>query len=360
MWNESRVFRKEVIRQEAYPVEKISCSVKLDANENPYPLPKAISRRFFRYLQGVSLNRYPPPGAPDVAARFARYYDIESNMIMAGNGSDELIAVLCTALGGEGACVMIPDPTFPMYRISAANNGHKVITVPLDESFDLDLDNMMDVIEKDSPSLIFLSYPNNPTGNCFSRAHVEHMIRRSQGLVVVDEAYSHFSGKTFVTDLNKYENLVVLRTLSKVGLAAMRLGFLLASPKVINELNKVRLPYNLNTMSQTAALFYLDEEPVFLKQIQKIVREKTYLFKKLSDIEGIYPYPSEANFIFFSCTYDINIVYNKLIEKGVLVKPFRATNGGLGHIRVTVGTRNENKIFLKALEGTIAEVRGVI
>ncbi|MBN1545689.1 MAG: histidinol-phosphate transaminase [Syntrophaceae bacterium] len=354
------MFRKEVIRQEAYPIERISCAVKLDANENPYPLPRAISRKFFKYLQGIPLNRYPLPGAPDVVARFARYYGIGSDMIMAGNGSDELISVLCTALGGEGASVMVPDPTFAMYRIAAANNGHKVISVPLDESFDLDIKSIMDVIERESPSLIFLSYPNNPTGNCFDPAHVDRIIRRSQGLVVVDEAYSHFSGRTFVPDLRQYGNLVVLKTLSKVGLAAMRLGFLLASPKIIYELNKVRLPYNLNTMSQRAALFYLDEEPDFLKQIEKIIREREYLFRKLSNIEGISPYPSETNFIFFGCTYDINIVYNKLIEKGVLVKPFRTEIGGGGHIRATVGTRNENTIFLKALESTVAEVRGVI
>jgi histidinol-phosphate aminotransferase len=355
-----KIFRKEVIQQQACPVENIFCPIKLDANENPYQLPKAVIRRFFKRLQEFPLNRYPDSGSPEVIKRFAGQYGVESNMMIVGNGSDELIMVLCTALGGEGASALVPVPTFAMYRISALNCGHKVITVPLDGSFDLDIPMMLEVIEKQSPSLIFLSYPNNPTGNCFSRSSIEAIIRLSQGLVVVDEAYGNFSGKTFMSDLDKYKNLIILRTLSKVGLAAMRIGFLLGNPEVLHELNKVRLPYNLNALSQMAALLYLDEEPVFLKQIQKIIKKRDYLLRELENIDGVSPYSSEANFIFFSCTHDINVVYSKIIEKGVLVKPFVALDGGLGYMRVTIGTRNENDLFLKALKSTVAEVRSVI
>jgi len=357
---EMSIFRKEVRAQQAYPIEDIACPVKLDANENPYLLPLTVRRRFWKRLQAIPLNRYPEAGSPEVLKRFALYFGVDRDMIMVGNGSDELIGILCTAVGGEGTSVMVPVPTFPMYRISAQNNGHKVLSIPLNENFDLDVAKMLDAMEKESPSLIFISYPNNPTGNCFCRSHIEEIIRHSRGIVVVDEAYYPFSGMTFIEDMKKHENLVILRTLSKVGLAAMRLGFLLGSPEVIDQLNKVRLPYNLNALSQMAALFYLEEEDIFIRQVKKIGREKDRLFKGLKSIDGIVPYPSDANFIFFGCTYHTNSVYTKLIKGGVLVKPFEPPGGVSGNFRVTVGTRNENEIFLKELKSIVAEVRGVI
>ena len=357
---EMSIFRKEVRTQQAYPIEDIACPVKLDANENPYLLPQTAKRRLWKRLREIPLNRYPEPGSPEVLQRFALHFGIDRDMIMVGNGSDELIGILCTAVGGEGTPVMVPVPTFAMYRISAQNNGHKVLSIPLDETFDLDVARMLDAIEKESPSLIFISYPNNPTGNCFRRSHIEDIIRSSRGIVVVDEAYYPFSGKTFIEDMKKFDNLVILRTLSKVGLAAMRLGFLLGNPEVIHQLNKVRLPYNLNAVSQMAALFYLEEEKLFTRQVERINREKDHLFRGLRKIDGIVPYPSDANFVFFGCTNNSNSVYTKLIKRGVVVKPFVPTGGVSGNFRVTVGTRDENGKFLEELKSIVAEVRGVI
>jgi len=357
---EMSIFRKEVQAQQAYPIEDIACPVKLDANENPYPLPQTVKRRFWKRLREIPLNRYPEAGSPEVLKRFALHFGVDRNMIMVGNGSDELIGILCTALGGERASVMVPVPTFAMYRISAQNNGHKVLSIPLDETFGLDVAGMLDAIEKEAPSLIFISYPNNPTGNCFRRSHIEEIIRHSRGIVVVDEAYYPFSGKTFIEDIKTHENLVILRTLSKVGLAGMRLGFLLGNQEIIDQLNKVRLPYNLNTLSQMAALFYLDEENIFIRQVKKIAREKDRLFRELKNVDGIVPYPSDANFIFFGCTHNPNSVYTKLIKRGVLVKPFIPPGVVSGNFRVTVGTRDENEKFIQELKSIVAEVRGVI
>jgi histidinol-phosphate aminotransferase len=181
------------------------------------------------------------------------------------------------------------------------------------------------------------------------------LARFRRGIVVVDEAYFNFSKKTFLPLLNRYENLVILRTLSKVGFAAMRIGFLIGPPELITELNKVRLPYNLNTLSQIAAIFFLDHEEIFLDQIHEIIRERKSLLEKLSNLEGIQPYPSDANFIFFSCTLDANNVYKQILRQGILIKPIKLPRSGQTCIRVTVGKCEENEAFIQALKSVITK-----
>ncbi len=216
-------------------------------------------------LASIELNRYPEAGSVALASRFAAAFGVEADQVILGNGSDELIQILCAALARPGAEVMIPVPTFAMYRISALNSGLRVAAVPLDKEFDLDLPAMQERMAAHPPALTFLAWPNNPTGNCFRRERIEAILKAASGIVVVDEAYFHFSGKTFLPEFDRYENLVILRTLSKVGLAAMRIGLLIGPPALVHELHKVRLPYNLNSLSQAAAGFYLDEEEAFLQ-----------------------------------------------------------------------------------------------
>ncbi|MDI6775886.1 MAG: histidinol-phosphate transaminase [Syntrophales bacterium] len=359
--NLKNLIREEVLSQMAYPAEAPSCKIKLDANENPFTLPTPLKDSIFEAMKKIDLNRYPEPGSHRLRTRFAGYYGVEEDMLMIGNGSDELIHILCTALTGQTLDVIIPVPTFAMYSISALNNGHRVIGVPLDASFDLDVDAILRHLAttKTTP-LIFLSYPNNPTGNCFSQQKIEAIIEQSTGIVVVDEAYFPFSGKTFLPFLNRYENLVILRTLSKIGLAAMRIGFLIGPASLIHELDKVRLPYNLNALSQVVAGFYLDNEATFLKQAEEIINMREELFKALKEMEGVHPYPSEANFIFFSCDFDVDSVYNNLLAKGILIKNFNAPGIMRNCMRVTVGNREENEEFLAALKGIIAKVRRVV
>jgi histidinol-phosphate aminotransferase len=250
---------------------------------------------------------------------------------------------------------MVPVPAFVMYRISALNNGHKVIEAPLDDGFDLDLPAMLELMDVYAPGLVFLSFPNNPTGNCFSREKMETLLEKAPGLVVVDEAYGNFSGQTFLALLGRYENLVILKTLSKIGLAALRIGFLIGASPLVHELNKVRLPYNINSLSQAAAGFYLDHEAVFLAQEAEVVRGRERLFYALQQLPGIRPYPSAANFIFFSCLYDTDRVYMSMREQGIMIKRFPAVDSLKNFMRVTVGTQRENEMFLGVLERTMAK-----
>ncbi len=353
------LIRKEVLAQTAYNAETPACRIKLDANENPFPLPPALKENLFRALQGVPLNRYPDAGSPRLREFFAARYGMDRDMVMLGNGSDELIQILCFALARPGASAIVPVPAFAMYRITSLNAGLKVIEVPLDSDFDLDVESVRRQLHRNAPALTFVGYPNNPTGKCFSAERIETLIKESTGVVVVDEAYFNFSRKTFLPVLKKCENLVVLRTLSKVGLAAMRIGILVGSAALVGELEKVRLPYNLNSLSQVAAGFYLEHEPEFLNQAEEIVRRREELYSELCAIEGITPCPSDANFIFFSCVFNTDSIYKKLLRQGILIRNFTAPGVTGNSLRVTVGRREENEEFIKALKGAIAEERRI-
>lgn len=347
------LIRQEVLSQQAYPVEATPCRIKLDANENPLAPPAALQERFIARLGDVALNRYPEAGSPALAARFAASFGVDADQVILGNGSDELIQVLCTALARPGAAVLIPVPTFAMYRITALNNGLEVIAVPLAADFDLDLAALRRHLAARRPAITFLAWPNNPTGNLFAREKVEALLDESPGIVVVDEAYFHFSRETFLPQLQRYENMVVLRTLSKVGLAALRIGLLVAAPALVRELNKVRLPYNLNALSQAAAGFYLDEEPAFLAQAEVIRQERDELFRALEALPGVQPWPTTANFIFFHCDFDTDRVYRQLLQRGILIKNFNAPGVMENCMRVTVGTREENVEFIEGLRDII-------
>jgi histidinol-phosphate aminotransferase len=349
------LIKREVLGQKAYPVEATPCRVKLDANENPLALPPELKERLLARLAGVALNRYPEAGSVELCGRFASALGVGPDQVVLGNGSDELIQVLCTALANPEAAVLIPVPTFAMYRITSLNAGFRVVAVPLDAAFDLDLPAMLARVEAESPALTFLAYPNNPTANCFSAERIEALLKASAGIVVVDEAYFHFAQKTFLPLTARYENLVILRTLSKVGLAALRIGLLVGPPALVHELHKVRLPYNLNSLSQTAAGFYLDEEEAFLRQAEEVRRWREELVAAMRGLPGIRLYPTDANFVFFGCDFEPDRVYRQLVARGILIKWFGGP-GPLGRcLRVTVGTREENREFLDSLKDILTE-----
>ncbi|MBN2516649.1 MAG: histidinol-phosphate transaminase [Deltaproteobacteria bacterium] len=346
----TRIIKEVIRKQQAYSIEEQPCRIKLDANENPYTLTPSQQNRIFEHLKTISLNRYPDPGATDLKEQFAQYFGIDEDMLMLGNGSDELIQLLLTAFDSSSSGgVVIPVPTFAMYKISAVNTGHTVIEVPLNDQFDLDLENILDTMSQNKPHLIFLSYPNNPTGNLFDSGKIEKILMQTDGLVVVDEAYVDFSGKTFLPDFNRWDNLVILRTLSKVGFAAIRLGILIGKPSLVHELNKVRLPYNLNALSQAVGLFFHEYADELQKKIDRIILSRQHLFNELTDLEGIYPYHSDSNFILFSCAHDKNRVYSELLKRGIGIKNFTSPDSLRDCFRVTVGSDEENREFLEAL-----------
>jgi len=356
MHDVTRLFRDGIRNQTAYPVEAGSYDVKLDANENPYGFPESLKEELGRCLTSVPLNRYPEAGSGTLKRLFAADFGVTEDRILIGNGSDELIFILLAAVDQTlSGGVLIPSPTFAMYRIGALNTGHRLIDVPLDHAFKLDGERLLETVRREKPGIVFFSYPNNPTGNCFDEDIIRAVIKESDGIVVVDEAYGVFSGRTFLTEAEEYENLVILRTLSKIGFAALRVGFLVGHPAVVHELNKVRLPYNLNALSQAAAVFYVTHKETFDRQIETIIRDREWLARELSSISALSVYPTDANFVLFGCDKKENDVYNHLLTCGVLVKQFSAPAPLAGKIRVTVGTREENSRFLQALREALLQ-----
>ncbi len=337
--NISRLVKKEVSLLRAYNAKEIPCRIKLDANESPYGFSSAL-----KAVGGLQTNRYPDPEAKMLRGLLAKDLGVNKETILQGNGSDELIYYLIATFGGP---VLYPVPTFSMYGIIAQALGEKNIGIPLDSEFDLDLDRIMAAIKRERPKLIFLSSPNNPTGNCFSAERILNIIERSKCIVVVDEAYQPFASKKgFLPLLKDYENLVIMRTLSKIGLAALRTGFLIADQGITKEVNKVRLPFNVNSLSQSVAIAALKQKKQLNSSIKAIISERKRLFREMEKIEGIMPFPSEANFILFSVG-DPDNVYDSLIKRGILVRNINDAVSGC--LRVTVGRPAENAAFLRAL-----------
>jgi histidinol-phosphate aminotransferase len=345
--NLRKLVKKEVSALRAYDAKEIPCRIKLDANESPYGFSDAL-----KVVANIPTNRYPDPQATGLRNRLARDLRVGKENILQGNGSDELIYYLIATFGGP---VLFPVPTFSMYGIISQALGEKKIAVPLDNAFDLDTDRMMRTVRKEKPRLIFLSSPNNPTGNCFSTDRILKIIEASPGIVVVDEAYQPFSSKKgFLPMLKDYRNLVIMRTLSKIGLAALRLGFLIADPEIVEEVNKVRLPFNVNSLSQAVAEEALREKTRFRSFVRSVVSERTRLIEEMARIEGVRPFPSEANFILFRVD-DPDRVSRALLEKGILVRNIKEAVKGC--LRVTVGTPTENTAFLKALGASTRRTR---
>ncbi len=330
-----KLVKPNIRRLKAYKAEEIPCKVKLDANESPYGP---------RVLKTVMINRYPDPEASALRKLAAREYKVKPENLLHGNGSDELIYNLIATFGGP---VLYPVPTFSMYGIISQALGEEKIEIQLDKKFDLDVEGFLRTIKKRKPKLIFLSSPNNPTGNCFSSSRIMKIIKESKGLVVVDEAYQPFSEKNqFMPLLIKHKNLIVLRTLSKIGLAGLRVGFMAADPEIVNEVNKVRLPFNLNSLSQTVAVEALKNKKQMNSGIRSIISERKKLLKEMKKVSGVTAYPSDANFILFK-VQNGDKIYNDLLKKGILIRNMKGIFEGC--LRVTVGTPKENTAFLKAL-----------
>jgi histidinol-phosphate aminotransferase len=343
-----KLIRPEVLAMSAYAVADSAGMVKLDAMENPYALPTALRRELAEHLAAVELNRYPEPNPAALRELIVRTMNVPAGMdVLLGNGSDDLIQILTLALARPGSALMYPAPTFVMYGMNATLCGMKAIAVPLREDFSLDADAFIARMRAEKPALVFLAYPNNPTGVLYPQTDVERVIAAAPGLVVLDEAYHVFAGKTFMDKLPRHENLVVLRTVSKLGLAGIRLGYLAGRPEWLHELNKVRQVYNINVLTEATARFALERLDVLEAQAAEIRRERTRLGAALRTFSGVTVFPSEANF-FLMRVPDAVRTYEALRRQGVLV---RNLHPGLPNcVRITVGTPDENRILINALK----------
>lgn len=349
---ESRV-SQEIRDITPYSVPHIDCKVKLDGNESPFSLPQNVQEKVDQALKAIEVNRYPDPEAERLINIISRVSEFPKGGILLGNGSDELIGMLITTLTSGSGKVLCPSPSFSMYKLTALAMGAQVIETPLDEKFDIDLDSTIELIEEQDPDLIFLATPNNPTGNMYSAGKIAEIISVAKGVVVVDEAYSDFSGYTFLPLVKECENLVILRTLSKVGFAGLRIGMLFANEDLVKEINKVRYPYNINSLSQAVSEVVLENHEFVSESIQLIIRERDRVYKVLSSIESLKAYPSDANFIFFKAQ-DADNLFSKLVEKDILIRNFNRPGRLQNCMRVTIGTPEENDLFLSALTEILA------
>ena len=294
------LIRDDILRLAAYHVPDSTGYVKLDAMENPYRLPQALRAALGEIAAEASLNRYPDPAARALKARLRAVMGVPDGMeLLLGNGSDELIQIVAMALARPGAVMLGVEPSFVMYRMIAAFCGLRYEAVALRADFTLDVDACLDAIARQRPAVTFIAYPNNPTGNLFDREGVSRMIEASPGLVVVDEAYYAFADASFLLRLADYPNLLLMRTVSKLGLAGLRLGFIVGRPEWLAELDKVRLPYNINILTQGFAERVLGEPRVLEDQAAAIRAERGRLALALARLPRVQVFPSSANFILF-------------------------------------------------------------
>jgi histidinol-phosphate aminotransferase len=333
--------------------------IKLDAMENPYRLPAELQAELASVVQGAEINRYPDPLAPALKARLRSVMDIPAGFdLLLGNGSDEIIQMMIQACGRPGACIMAPSPTFSMYRQYALIAGLSYVGVPLEEDFSLDPGRFRSAMQEHRPAVIFISYPNNPTGNLFPEKDLEAIVSAAPGLVVVDEAYQPFAESTFMGRLPDFPNLVLLRTVSKLGLAGLRLGYAVARPDWIREFDKVRSPYNVNTLTQLVAEKVLAYKEVFTRQAMAICVERSRLIMALRALRGVRAYPSQANFVLARMP-DAASVFGKLKQRQILVKSLDGMHPLLDQcLRLTVGTPDENNALIAALQA-IEKEQGV-
>jgi histidinol-phosphate aminotransferase len=348
----SRV-RSEILELSAYSVPDYNCNIKLDGNESPFNLPADIRGKVQLKINDLSINRYPDPNALKLRKQISDISGLQPEQIVLGNGSDELIEMIIRGFAGGSGKILIPTPTFSMYKLSSITLGHEAVEIELDDNFDIDIDIFKKQIEKDSPDIVFLATPNNPTGNCFSKDKIIEILEYSEGIVVIDEAYCDFSGITFLDYLSEYPNLIILRTMSKIGFASLRLGILYASKNITEIINKIRLPYNINSLSQAVAVTVLENYEYIKSNIDVIKEERSRVFERVKIIPGVEVFPTDANFILFKID-NADRIYKDLIEKDILIRNFNSPGRLENCMRVTIGTPEENDAFLKALTNILS------
>lgn len=338
----------------AYPVSDATGMVKLDVMESPYRLPDGLAAEIGQLVSEIEMNRYPVPTATRLRALIRQVMQVpEGCDVLLGNGSDECIQYITASIAREGATVMAPAPSFAMFSMHAFFYRLKFVGVPLREDFSLDVEAFLAAMAKEQPALVWVAYPNNPTGNAFPVADIERIIRAAPGLVVVDEAYQPFAGATFMPRLADFENLVVMRTVSKISMAGLRLGYVCGRPEWIVEFNKTRSPFNINVLTEAVAIKLLQNKKVLDSQAARVLAEREVVRPDLARMPGLTVYPSAANFLLVRVAGARGAgtrVFESLKAQGVLVKDFSGGHPLMENcLRLTIGTPEENRILLAAL-----------
>ena len=349
--------RADVQSMHAYAVQDARGLLKLDAMENPHGLPPALQAALGERLGALALNRYPGARGADLQRALAEYAGMpEGFSLMLGNGSDELISLLAMACDLPGAAILAPVPGFVMYAMSAQLQGLRFVGVPLTADFELDEGAMLDAIAREKPAIVYLAYPNNPTANLWDDAAIERIIEaqgEQGGLVVIDEAYQPFAGRSYIDRVTRHSHVLLMRTLSKFGLAGVRLGYMMGPAALVSEIDKVRPPYNISVLNCECALFALEHADVFAEQAADIRRQRARIFEALAPLPAVRSWPSEANMILIRVP-DAARTFEGMKAAGVLVKNVSKMHPLLANcLRLTVGTADENARMIAALESSL-------
>ena len=349
--------RPDIQSMQAYAVQDATGMVKLDAMENPHRLPAALQAHLGQRLGALALNRYPDGRINDLRRALADYAEMPEGFdIMLGNGSDELIALLALACDVPGASILCPLPGFVMYAMSAQLQGLQFIGIPLTADFELDEAAMLAAIAEHKPAITYLAYPNNPTANLWDDGAIENIINavgQQGGLVVMDEAYQPFASKSYINRITQHDHVLLMRTLSKFGLAGVRLGYMMGPKKLIAEIDKVRPPYNISVLNCECALFALENEDVFKAQALDLVAQRAMLLEAMENMTGVKCWKSDANMILIRVA-DSTKVFEAMNAQSVLVKNVSKMHPLLANcLRLTVGTADENLLMLAALEKSL-------
>jgi len=349
--------REDLKNLAPYTIEQIPYTIKLDANESPFDLPKSVrSVLAEEILGGLRFNRYPDSDSYSLREKLAHTLALNTNQLMVGTGSDELLQIIINAFISKNDAVLCPYPSFGMYAIFTRIAGGVPIDVPLDEEFAYNVDRFSCYIEDYKPKIVFLCSPNNPTGNVISKKEVLQILKVYNGIVVLDEAYVEFSGTSLIRELIEYPNVIVLRTFSKAyGLAGLRVGYLAACKELTEDLYRVKPPYNISFFSQRAACIMLDHVDLVNKCVTDIISAREKMFQSFDGIDGIKPYPSKANFILAKFKDAIS-VYDKLLQNGVLVRNFQNNHLLRDCLRITAGEKHENDYLISLLKKIMSEV----
>ncbi|MFO1339981.1 MAG: histidinol-phosphate transaminase [Burkholderiaceae bacterium] len=353
----TRYLRADVQGMHGYAVQPSAGLVKVDTMENPFPLPPDLRRALGERLAEVALNRYPAERGDVLRRALAAHAGMPDGCdIMLGNGSDELISLLALAADVPGNVVLAPLPGFVMYELSAKLQGLRFVGVPTTPDFQLDREAMLAAIREHRPAIVYLAYPNNPTANLWDDGAIDAVIEAAPGLVVMDEAYQPFASRDSLDRLRRHEHVLLMRTMSKFGLAGVRIGYLIGRAPLIAELDKLRPPFNVSVLNCEAALFALEHVDEYARQAGTIRAERGRLFDALRALPGVTAYPSEANMILVRVP-DAARVFAGMKARGVLVKNVSGLHPLLaGCLRITVGTPDENPQTLAALRGALDEL----